>query len=368
MNPWYVFLFSATLVMLAVCLTLYENIKSRKFHGYPQASFIIPTFNDRDTVERAIKSIYDSYPRKKCSVIVVNDASTDDTGEILKNLKKKYPFILKNNASNQGKVQSINSALPLCKGEIVFMIDTDIIVNKEALKDIISRFQIDERLGAVSSKYKICNAGIFSGMQELEYNMNTFFTGALSSISSLFLWGGCMAMRREVLMKEGFLDRRWLCEDLEYALRLNSRGYRVEQSLVGVQTFTQSTVMGWFKQRWRWNSGFFQAVFQYPKTFFTHPVFLLFFFGFPLATLAGMQASSSSFSWVQSALLSLSWMILSLPYAFFHGYAHRDVLRQGLLVVPFVLIYLPIYGLFYIPSLFRGAYKYFTLQSDSRGW
>ena len=189
MNLWFVFLFAATLTILAIGLTLYEHKKTRKFLGYPKASFVIPTFNDEKTIARTIKSIYESYPKGKSSVIVINDASTDGTSDILKALQKKYHFVLKNNASNLGKVQSINSVLPLCKGEIVFMIDTDIIVNKGSLRDIISRFQNDECVGAVSSKYKICNSGIFSGMQELEYNMNTFFTGALSSISSLFLWG-----------------------------------------------------------------------------------------------------------------------------------------------------------------------------------
>lgn len=52
---------------------------------------IIPIYNDGDNIERCLKSLFNQ-TLKQFNIIVVNDASTDNTLNILISYQKKFPF------------------------------------------------------------------------------------------------------------------------------------------------------------------------------------------------------------------------------------------------------------------------------------
>lgn len=88
----------------------------------PKVSVIIPTYNRRDYVQEAIDSVlaqtYTDY-----EVIVVDDGSTDHTGEVLQarygeGIRYKWQ-------KNQGESQARNEGLSLSQGEYVAFLDSD---------------------------------------------------------------------------------------------------------------------------------------------------------------------------------------------------------------------------------------------------
>mgnify|MGYP006215496227 FL=1 len=67
-------------------------------------SIVIPTFNSEKSIEKLCETIIDELDME-FEIILINDASTDNTREILKNLKLSYSFIrVVNLTNNVGQV------------------------------------------------------------------------------------------------------------------------------------------------------------------------------------------------------------------------------------------------------------------------
>ena len=78
-----------------------------------KVSVIIPCYNKAPYVKEAIESVINQ-TFSDIEIIVVNDASTDNSAEIIKELKEKYDNILFiNNKTNQGVVKTRNTAINL---------------------------------------------------------------------------------------------------------------------------------------------------------------------------------------------------------------------------------------------------------------
>ena len=70
----------------------------------PLASVIIAARNEEENLPALLKDLTrQSYPFDKTEVIIVNDRSTDRTGEVLEKASKKYSFIRVVNINNKSK-------------------------------------------------------------------------------------------------------------------------------------------------------------------------------------------------------------------------------------------------------------------------
>ncbi len=87
-------------------------------------TIIIPVYNEIKTIERILTKIYKLKDLKK-EIIVINDASTDGTKEVLQKNKKKITYLV-NHKKNQGKGAAIQTAQKLVKGDIVIIQDGDL--------------------------------------------------------------------------------------------------------------------------------------------------------------------------------------------------------------------------------------------------
>lgn len=92
----------------------------------PFISIIIPTYNNEEHIEQAIDSCFDS-DFDDFEIIIINDASTDSSGEKLSYLKKKYNEKIKliNNTKNIGSGPSRNTGIDLANGEYLLFLDGD---------------------------------------------------------------------------------------------------------------------------------------------------------------------------------------------------------------------------------------------------
>ena len=118
---------------IVISLFAYDYYRKRPAAHKIPLSFVIPCYNDGDTIEETIKSIYASYDRDLLELIVVNDKSTDNSAHEIALLQKKYAFTVLTNAHNIGKAASINQALEVVKHDIMVVIDADTIINPRAL-------------------------------------------------------------------------------------------------------------------------------------------------------------------------------------------------------------------------------------------
>ena len=87
-------------------------------------SIIIPVYNEKHTIQKILNKIYNLKNLKK-EIIVINDASTDGTKEILNRNKKKITYLI-HHKKNLGKGAAIQTAKKFIKGDVVIIQDADL--------------------------------------------------------------------------------------------------------------------------------------------------------------------------------------------------------------------------------------------------
>ena len=109
---------------------------------YPKVAIIVPAWNEGNVIGNTIERLYDmSYPKDRIRVYVVDDASTDQTPDVVKEKNKKYPknvFHLRRENGGQGKAHTLNHGIEIILeenwAEAMLIIDADVLFEKKALR------------------------------------------------------------------------------------------------------------------------------------------------------------------------------------------------------------------------------------------
>lgn len=356
-------------LVASLALAFIDHKKKRKINNFPKLSVIIPTYNDGKTLEKTITSLYRVYERKKIDLIVINDNSKDNTKKILDKLKKRYFFRVIENKKNIGKVNSLNSVIKYAKRELILILDSDILLSKKAIYDMLSRLQ-NPKVGAVSCPYKIKKNNLFiTAMMNIELKMVALSLAPYNFSSNLLLNGGCMIFKKEALRDICFFRENMLLEDMDVALRLNQRGWRVQQSLVFVETFAPQNISTWLEQKIRWAAGTSQCILTYPKVFMKNFMVVLHFILYGIISFLTIysiffQIHINPFS---VAFMTSFYLMLLTPYVILTIEDLRKA-YELFFVFPFAFFYFPVYLGVSIIGLIVGIYKFFKLKNGGRGW
>lgn len=92
-------------------------------------SVILPVYNVAPYLEEALNSILNQ-TLQDIEIIAVNDGSTDNSGEILKNYHQKDSRVIYISQRNQGLSMARNAALPHATGKYIYMMDSDDVLSK----------------------------------------------------------------------------------------------------------------------------------------------------------------------------------------------------------------------------------------------
>ena len=118
---------------------------------------IVPTYNSKKFILSTIKSVFDQ-TYKNWRLIVIDDASTDGTTEVLENLykklKKKKNFLFYRNRINKGQAFSRNLGLKISKSKFIAFLDSDDFWSKNKLKKQI-QFMTKNNYDFTYTDYKI---------------------------------------------------------------------------------------------------------------------------------------------------------------------------------------------------------------------
>jgi glycosyltransferase involved in cell wall biosynthesis len=96
-------------------------------------SILMPVYNERERVERAIVEVLDTELPDDFELIIVDDGSTDGTREILRNRDWGERVRLFEHAHNQGKGAAIQTALAQARGDYAAIFDADLEYDPEDL-------------------------------------------------------------------------------------------------------------------------------------------------------------------------------------------------------------------------------------------
>src|SRR3954462_504471 len=89
-------------------------------------SILMPVYNERPTVERAIEEVLAADLPLPFELIVVDDGSTDGTSELLTGREWDARVMLLRHERNAGKGAAVRTALRSAKGEFAAIFDADL--------------------------------------------------------------------------------------------------------------------------------------------------------------------------------------------------------------------------------------------------
>jgi len=138
------------------------NIKfSNKYR--PKVTIIVPTHNEADIIEKRLENIYRlDYPREKIEVIVVDDASSDRTPDIVEKWTRQHRDIkvkVIKEPVRGGKLRAVIKALKQVNSEITVFTDADAFWSSDSLRNAVKYFA-DPHVGAVTACMKYAGGTI----------------------------------------------------------------------------------------------------------------------------------------------------------------------------------------------------------------
>ena len=233
----------------------------REDREFPLVSIIVPLKNEETVVARLLEALMGfNYPSGKKEVIVVNDASTDKTGEICLQYSLAHPEIkvLKRLASTT-KAGALNFGLNYARGEVIATFDGDSVPEPDALLKAVKYFE-DLSVGAVQGRICSINASQNMLTRFVSYECTVQYEIYLQGKNALDLYvglaGTCQFIRKEALDAVGGWNENCLSEDTELSVRLIEKG-QVIRYASEVRTFEESpfNVKSLLAQRKRWFRG-----------------------------------------------------------------------------------------------------------------
>lgn len=242
------FLLSAFLLQVLFLLYItrlffkYQSISGVEDSQLPVCTVIVPAYNEGRLVYHTLKSITQSdYPKDKLEIFAIDDGSIDDTLYWIKKANRDFPDAVKviQQPHNKGKRMALYEGFTLGKGEVFVTIDSDSIIEKETLRNMVSPFVKNPDCGAVAGNVKVLNKqkGMIPKMLNVSFVFSfEFIRAAQSSLGFVLCTPGALsAYKREAVMSslDEWINQEFLGktatigEDRAMTNSILKKGYKV---------------------------------------------------------------------------------------------------------------------------------------------
>jgi len=247
----------------------YEKKRDFRDDELPMVSVIIPAYNEEKTIKRTIKSAMDLiYPKDRIEIMVVDDGSKDNTHKIASSVKSNRLKVF--TKENGGKSTALNFAIPKAQGEIIVTMDADSYASPDALRKMINFFTNSKTMCVTPSMAVNNPKGFWQRIQQAEYLVGIFLRKSFSTMNAIHVTPGAFSSyRKEFFEKNGGFDATGhLTEDMEMALRIQSKGYSLKCCDDAViYTNVPDNFRELLIQRRRWYHGWIHLLLKYRRLF-----------------------------------------------------------------------------------------------------
>lgn len=249
----------------------------------PMISVIVPVYNSEATLFNCIRSIHNStYPDDLIQVILADNQSTDSSFDVYARAQNEFTSMhMQLIHTEKGKASALNSAIYTCIGTYIINIDSDGILEKSALMNMVLKFENDYEVSAMTGtilpQRDLIKAtkGLWKGiLQRNEYfeYAQAFLSGRTMEANSnqLFTMSGAFsAFRKDALLKTFMYSTQTIGEDTDMTFQIREH-LKLKVAICTTAIFYVEPIPSLnnlYTQRQRWQRGEIEVIHEYGDRF-----------------------------------------------------------------------------------------------------
>ena len=219
--------------------------------GRPRAdlSVVIPLYNHEHYIEQAVASLLNqSVPAGE--IIIIDDGSTDRSGEVVERLRVVRPEIQIHTQPNQGAHAAINRGVALATGRFVAILNSDDVYHPDRLRQCLAVLEKEQAVSAVATGLSFIDER-GSAVNNPWFEQARSFYDRIGDLSlalvngNFFMTTSNLVVRRALFSEIGFFSALRYAHDLDFFLRLLAHGrevYLLDEPLLSYRLHAGNTI------------------------------------------------------------------------------------------------------------------------------
>lgn len=188
----------------------------------PLVTVIVPNYNYASTLGRCLQGIR-AQTYSPLEILVADDCSTDNSVAVAESMGVSVI----STPRNSGQAVARNLGAAHANGEILFFVDSDLVLEPDAVANAVAILEGDPKIGAIcgiEDPVPLIRDKMLKEYRALQYHYWSLTPDGVVS----FLFSAMFAIRADVFAAVGPFDPRlrW-SEEVEFGHRLNVHGYEV---------------------------------------------------------------------------------------------------------------------------------------------
>jgi cellulose synthase/poly-beta-1,6-N-acetylglucosamine synthase-like glycosyltransferase len=232
---------------------------------WPAVSILVPARNEAGVIARTVERLCAlEYPPEKLEIVIVDDGSTDGTGDIVDRAaaadRRVRCLRVPRERGGRGKSAALTYAVEASRHDLIAIYDADNRPEPDSLRLLVAALVADPGLAATVGKFRCLNRHRnlltrFVNIETLAFQW-IMQAGRWAMLGVTTLPGTNFVIWRSVLQGVGGWDEEALTEDAELTIRLYETGRRI-RFVPGAVTWEQEPeqLRVWLRQRLRWARG-----------------------------------------------------------------------------------------------------------------
>lgn len=213
-------------LILKIRNLLVKNNNTNSDYAFePNVCLFVTAYNEKDYVKQKVENSFSlDYPSEKIQYLWITDGSDDGTPDILRN----YPELeIHHLPERRGKMHAMNRGVKFVKAPIIIFSDTNTILGKNSIREIVARFR-NEKTGCVAGEKRIiekdadaaagAGEGIYWKLESWVKRMDAELNSAVGAVGELF------AVRTELIED---VETDTILDDFMISLRIAQKGYKI---------------------------------------------------------------------------------------------------------------------------------------------
>jgi cellulose synthase/poly-beta-1,6-N-acetylglucosamine synthase-like glycosyltransferase len=191
----------------------------------PEVCLFVTAFNEKDYVKQKVENSFSlDYPKEKIQYLWITDGSDDGTPELLRKYNTLEVYHL---PERRGKMHAMNRGVKLVKAPIIIFSDTNTILCKQSIREIVAKFS-NSKTGCVAGEKRIiekdadsaagAGEGLYWKFESWVKKMDAELNSAVGAVGELF------AVRTELFED---VEEDTLLDDFMISLRIAQKGYHI---------------------------------------------------------------------------------------------------------------------------------------------